>query len=330
MRRLIYVLIIPVLLGTGFLLVNAQSTADIQAQIQALLQQVAALQEQLKKLSTTPCEFARDLFSGLQGEDVKCLQQYLDVINTGFFGNLTKAAVAKWQSANNISPAAGYFGPISRKKYQELNPAPAAPPLAPAPEPTPATPAAPTPPAPAPTPTSSIKTGTGVAINNAYFKIGEGSFLYSGSGLDDRGYLFPGEPEAFIGDRSADEDVSGCESTKAYSYRGLSNICQFTSPSQFNFVKLTTAGVRFYDKTAIKGANTCASNIMAFKQNNLYGAIDFEKIDSENNLSYRYWLDESGSTNFGTLCTAQANTNKLASLLDNLKSVLENLKKLVR
>jgi hypothetical protein len=35
---------------------------------------------------------------------------------TGYFGSLTRAAVAAWQAANGISPAAGYFGPISRAK----------------------------------------------------------------------------------------------------------------------------------------------------------------------------------------------------------------------
>ncbi|CAN5691240.1 hypothetical protein BH11PAT2_BH11PAT2_04540 [soil metagenome] len=35
---------------------------------------------------------------------------------TGYFGKLTRAAVAAWQAAKGISPAVGYFGPISRAK----------------------------------------------------------------------------------------------------------------------------------------------------------------------------------------------------------------------
>ena len=34
--------------------------------------------------------------------------------NTGHFGSLTQAAVAKFQSAHGISPASGRFGPITR------------------------------------------------------------------------------------------------------------------------------------------------------------------------------------------------------------------------
>jgi hypothetical protein len=37
-------------------------------------------------------------------------------VSKGYFGALTKSAVMKWQAAVGISPAAGYFGPISRAK----------------------------------------------------------------------------------------------------------------------------------------------------------------------------------------------------------------------
>ena len=39
---------------------------------------------------------------------------------TSFFGGLTKAAVAKFQAANGISPAAGYWGPITRAKANSM------------------------------------------------------------------------------------------------------------------------------------------------------------------------------------------------------------------
>ncbi|HRY31199.1 MAG TPA: peptidoglycan-binding protein [Candidatus Paceibacterota bacterium] len=82
----------------------------------------------------TMCSFTRDLTVGSSGEDVRCLQQYLNAVgytiaNTGagslgqettYFGNLTAQAVAKWQAGNDISPTAGYFGTISRARYAEI------------------------------------------------------------------------------------------------------------------------------------------------------------------------------------------------------------------
>lgn len=81
------------------------------------------------------CKFTRDLEVGVDGEDVRCLQKYLNEAGfqlaatgpgapgseTTLFRDGTKAAVIKWQSANNISPASGYFGPLSKAKYIELS-----------------------------------------------------------------------------------------------------------------------------------------------------------------------------------------------------------------
>lgn len=57
---------------------------------------------------------------GSTGASVTCLQQTLIAAGysipagaTGYFGTQTKSAVAKWQVAANVAPAAGYFGPIS-------------------------------------------------------------------------------------------------------------------------------------------------------------------------------------------------------------------------
>ena len=67
--------------------------------------------------------FAANLTVGSRGSDVAALQQFLVAksylqmpagVSYGYFGPLTKAAVARWQAANGISPAVGYFGPISR------------------------------------------------------------------------------------------------------------------------------------------------------------------------------------------------------------------------
>ncbi len=71
----------------------------------------------------------RNLTIGSTGDDVKCLQATLNEKGftvaqsgpgspgneTAYFGGLTRAALAKFQAANDISPAVGYFGPITRE-----------------------------------------------------------------------------------------------------------------------------------------------------------------------------------------------------------------------
>jgi peptidoglycan hydrolase-like protein with peptidoglycan-binding domain len=39
---------------------------------------------------------------------------------TGYFGVQTQAAVSQWQSSKGVSPAAGYFGPISRAAWASV------------------------------------------------------------------------------------------------------------------------------------------------------------------------------------------------------------------
>ena len=67
--------------------------------------------------------FVANLTVGSRGSDVTALQQFLVAkgylqmpagVSYGYFGPLTKTAVARWQVANGISPAVGYFGPISQ------------------------------------------------------------------------------------------------------------------------------------------------------------------------------------------------------------------------
>ena len=108
---------------------KAATAEELQAQIDALMAQIAALQGSTPA-ATTPaagCTFTRALTVGSQGADVKCLQDYLTPTyftnaggSTGYFGSVTAAAVAAWQTANGVSPAAGYFGPISQAKYTAL------------------------------------------------------------------------------------------------------------------------------------------------------------------------------------------------------------------
>ena len=64
----------------------------------------------------------------MSGADVKALQQWLNANGyrvaesgpgspgneTSRFGNATRSALIKFQKANGITPAAGYFGPKTR------------------------------------------------------------------------------------------------------------------------------------------------------------------------------------------------------------------------
>jgi hypothetical protein len=73
--------------------------------------------------------FARDLTLGSTGSDVTSLQLFLiseatgsaaTTLSgsgaTGYFGALTRAALAEYQAATGIAPAAGYFGPLTRAR----------------------------------------------------------------------------------------------------------------------------------------------------------------------------------------------------------------------
>jgi hypothetical protein len=73
--------------------------------------------------TTTSASFTRDLTIGSTGADVTALQTWLiskgysiPAGATGYFGAQTQAALAAYQAANAITPAAGYFGPITRAK----------------------------------------------------------------------------------------------------------------------------------------------------------------------------------------------------------------------
>ena len=99
----------------AFPFVSSAQSADVQALINSLLQQVRALQAQLAAIiaaqgggggyTTGGCQFTRDLAFGAQGNDVSCLQQllardpsvYPEGNVTGYFGSLTMAAVQRYQ-----------------------------------------------------------------------------------------------------------------------------------------------------------------------------------------------------------------------------------------
>lgn len=72
--------------------------------------------------------FYMDLMLGSTGPDVVALQDMLITQGylvmpastvKGYFGSLTRTAVARWQAAQGISPANGYFGVVSRAKANQ-------------------------------------------------------------------------------------------------------------------------------------------------------------------------------------------------------------------
>ena len=77
--------------------------------------------------STTYATITSSLSVGSRGAQVTELQKTLTTLGfysgpiTGYFGNLTKQAVIKFQNANNVTPANGNFGSVSRSKLTSKN-----------------------------------------------------------------------------------------------------------------------------------------------------------------------------------------------------------------
>lgn len=85
----------------------------------------------ITQLTGTP----RNLKQNTRGDDVKTLQQFLNqqgftISNKGlgspglestFFGNQTKQALIKFQIKNNIKPALGNFGPITKAFIKSMS-----------------------------------------------------------------------------------------------------------------------------------------------------------------------------------------------------------------
>lgn len=98
--------------------------------IQNLLDQILVLQNQidrLQKSTGTGFSLTRDLSIGSQGDDVRRLQDFLikdgvypEARITGYFGNLTKNGVIRFQEKYGIFPQIGYVGVKTRAKIKEL------------------------------------------------------------------------------------------------------------------------------------------------------------------------------------------------------------------
>jgi hypothetical protein len=97
------------------------TSSSVDAEIQSLESQLAALQNQTSSSSvaTSSYQFNNFLGVGSQSADVTALQQRLTKDGfysgsiTGYFGTLTEAAVKEYQAANGITQA-GYVGPGTR------------------------------------------------------------------------------------------------------------------------------------------------------------------------------------------------------------------------
>lgn len=98
---------------------KAATTAELEAQVAALLAQIQALQG--GSSASAGAAFTMDMTIGASGAEVTRLQNWLiskgysiPAGATGYFGAQTAAAVAAYQKAKGITPAAGYFGPMTR------------------------------------------------------------------------------------------------------------------------------------------------------------------------------------------------------------------------
>lgn len=105
----------------------AMTTAEMEALITSLQAQLSALTGSGTTPGGSAMTFTMDLTLGSTGAEVTALQNWLiskgqsiPAGATGYFGAQTQAALAAWQAANGISPAAGYFGPITRAKVNGM------------------------------------------------------------------------------------------------------------------------------------------------------------------------------------------------------------------
>ncbi|MEK7635140.1 MAG: peptidoglycan-binding domain-containing protein [Patescibacteria group bacterium] len=115
------------------MIASAQTAAELTAQINSLLAMIAQLQSQIAggASSAAATTFTKDLTVGSTGAEVSALQSFL--VSKGFltmpagvamgtFGPLTKSALVAYQTSAGITPAAGYFGPITRAKVNAAAP----------------------------------------------------------------------------------------------------------------------------------------------------------------------------------------------------------------
>ena len=113
---------------------KADLLSELQAQVQALLAQISALGGTTSTSGAGCYSFTMTHQQGDTGGEVMWVQKFLNSHGaqvavsgagsagneTAYYGAMTKAAVAKWQAANGVSPAAGYWGPVTRAKVASV------------------------------------------------------------------------------------------------------------------------------------------------------------------------------------------------------------------
>lgn len=119
---------------------NQDIIQQLLNQIEDLKQQIANLESQLNGSSSASCDsFNSNLYFGMSNNNnVKCLQQFLkdqgvgiypEGFITGYFGNLTRAAVIRFQekfalevlTPLGLASGTGYVGPNTRSKINQIN-----------------------------------------------------------------------------------------------------------------------------------------------------------------------------------------------------------------
>jgi len=125
----------PAIPASGLSVSQIQSILDVLASFDVDAATMASVRAALEGTTATGsvtssavAVFKANLTVGSLGSEVKALQQFLNshgytIANSGAgspgkettkFGGLTKAALIKYQKAKGITPAVGYFGPLTR------------------------------------------------------------------------------------------------------------------------------------------------------------------------------------------------------------------------
>jgi hypothetical protein len=125
----------PAKFASGLSATQIQSILDVLASFNADAETIAKVKMSLEGTvttgsvtSTAVSVFKSNLTVGSLGSEVKALQEFLNAKGytiatsgpgssgneTTRFGSLTRAALIKYQKAKGITPAVGYFGPLTR------------------------------------------------------------------------------------------------------------------------------------------------------------------------------------------------------------------------
>lgn len=189
-------------------------------------------------------------------------------------------------------------------------------------------------------PAPDIKSGTGSAASGFAVGFGTGSIHYKELGrLTETGGLYGGtaaggktDPSLFVANLSAAKG-SACDPYDAVALPeavGPKTICDFKDAKDYTFSQADL--IRFHEK-----ASSCYEGVILFRQNGLYGGIEPEDVTKEGHLTYRYWYDASGGSDFSTVCLVGKQKKvspALASILHGLSAVLhamqDQLKALAR